>query len=77
MITTTDRYALTTSWTTPRIEDTYFRMLTPDEVKLGMAFPAHYQAVGNGREQVRMWGNAVTPPAARDLYTIAANTLAA
>lgn len=73
-LTTADRYALVSS-EKPEIEDCMFRMLTPEEVKRGMAFPADYRAVGNGREQVRLWGNAVTPPAARALYTIAAEAL--
>lgn len=75
-LTTVDRYALVSS-EKPDIEDCMFRMLTPEEVKRGMAFPSDYRAVGNGREQVRLWGNAVTPPAARALYTIAAEALAA
>ena len=33
----------------------------------GMAFPADYFMTGNRREQVKQSGNAVTPPAARDL----------
>ena len=73
-LTTADRYALV-SGDKPAIEDCMFRMLTPDEVKQGMAFPADYRAVGNGREQVRLWGNAVTPPAARALYMVAAEAL--
>lgn len=51
----------------PNVEDCRFRMLEPSEIKLGMAFPASYVMLGNKREQVRMSGNAVTPPAARDL----------
>ena len=73
-LTTADRYALV-SGDKPAIEDCMFRMLTPEEVKRGMAFPADYRAVGNGREQVRLWGNAVTPPAARALYMVAAEAL--
>lgn len=52
---------------TPNVEDCMFRMLTPDEIKRGMAFPADYGLLGNKREKVRLCGNAVTPPAARDL----------
>lgn len=49
------------------VEDVYFRMLEPSEIKQAMAFPADYLMVGNRREQVKLSGNAVTPPAARDL----------
>ena len=75
-MTTADRYALIEG-DAPKAEDCSFRMLTPDEVKRGMAFPNGYIARGNHREQVRMWGNAVTPPAARGLLTIAKHTLEA
>lgn len=51
----------------PDIEDCLFRMLEPLEVAAGMAFPRDYEWDGNRRERVRMAGNAVTPPAARDL----------
>lgn len=49
------------------VDSCRFRMLEPVEVKRGMAFPPEYVMLGNKREQVRMSGNAVTPPAARDL----------
>ncbi|MGH1563074.1 DNA cytosine methyltransferase [Mumia sp. DW29H23] len=49
------------------IADVHFRMLEPDEIKQAMAFPADYVMRGNRREQVKQSGNAVTPPAARDL----------
>ncbi len=52
-----------------------FRMLEPDEVKRGMAFPGSYVMLGTHREQVRMAGNAVTPPAARDLLATVAEAL--
>lgn len=48
-------------------EDCLFRMLLPNEIKLGMAFPAAFRLLGNKTEQVRLCGNAVTPPVARDL----------
>lgn len=75
-LTTGDRYALVEG-EAPSIEDCMFRMLTPKEVKLGMAFPDDYQMLGNKREQVKMAGNAVTPPAARGLLTIANEALEA
>lgn len=52
---------------TVNIEDVFFRMLEPGEIKRAMAFPADYIMTGNRREQVKLSGNAVTPPAARDL----------
>lgn len=36
-----------------------FRMLTPQELKLGMSFPWDYIVLGNNREQVQQCGNAV------------------
>jgi DNA (cytosine-5)-methyltransferase 1 len=60
---------------TPDIEDCLFRMLEPHEVAKGMAFPDHYLWEGNRRERVRMAGNAVTPPAARDLISAVADSL--
>lgn len=43
------------------VEDCYFRMLQPHEIGRGMAFPEDYTVLGNKREQVRQYGNAVTP----------------
>lgn len=56
-------------------EDCLFRMLEPHEIARGMAFPHEYQILGNKREQVRQAGNAVTPPAARDLISAVAESL--
>jgi hypothetical protein len=39
-------------------------MLEPDEIGRGMAFLPAYVVLGNRRERVRQFGNAVTPPAA-------------
>lgn len=49
------------------IDDRLFRMLTPQEFKVGMAFARPFVLLGSKREQVRMCGNTVTPPVARDL----------
>ena len=57
------------------INDVLFRMLEPSEIKRAMDFPADYRILGNRREQVRMSGNAVTPPAARDLVGVVAASL--
>ena len=53
----------------PPIEDCTFRMLEPREIGRAMAFREDYQVLGNRREQVRQFGNAVTPPAAEWLIT--------
>lgn len=53
----------------PTVEDCYFRMLRPDEIKLGMAFGRDYVVLGNNRDQVRQCGNAVTPPVAEWLFS--------
>jgi DNA (cytosine-5)-methyltransferase 1 len=66
-LTTTDRYGLVEGSFSVDVEDCVFRMLTPDEIKVGMAFAHDYILKGNKREQVKQSGNAVTPPAARDL----------
>lgn len=58
-----------------QVDDVLFRMLEPSECKRAMAFPDDYLMLGNRREQVRLAGNAVTPPAARDLIAAVAATL--
>jgi DNA (cytosine-5)-methyltransferase 1 len=65
-ITTHGHQSLLTGRTV-NIDDVRFRMLEPSEIKQAMAFPADYLMTGNRREQVKLSGNAVTPPAARDL----------
>lgn len=64
-----------TEWTQADINECEFRMLEPHEIAAGMAFPKGYVMTGNKREQVKQAGNAVTPPAARDLGTIAVESL--
>lgn len=71
-LTCTDRYALATAQpqiTDADVMDCRLRMLAPHEVAAGMAFPTDYHWEGTKRERVRLAGNAVTPPAARDLLT--------
>lgn len=69
-VTTTGHQSLLASERpTVHIDDVRFRMLEPDEIKQAMAFPADYVMVGNRREQVKLSGNAVCPPAARDLVS--------
>ncbi|GBE67763.1 DNA cytosine methyltransferase [Mycobacterium sp. MFM001] len=57
------------------IYDVLFRMLEPREIAAAMDFPQDYQLVGNRRIQVRLAGNAVTPPAARDLVGVVVESL--
>ena len=52
---------------TVEVQDCTFRMLGVDEIRAGMAFTDGYRLFGSKRARVRMLGNAVTPPAARDL----------
>ena len=73
-VTTAGHQSLLTGGT-PSIEDASFRMLSPNEIKRAMAFPAEYRILGTKRDQVRMSGNAVTPPAARDLVAAVAASL--
>lgn len=58
-----------------QVDDCLFRMLEPHEVAAGMAFPADYIWGGTRRERVKLCGNAVTPPAARDLIAAVAEAL--
>jgi DNA (cytosine-5)-methyltransferase 1 len=57
------------------VEDCLFRMLEPHEVAAGMAFTNGYVVLGNKREKVRQLGNAVTPPATRDLIAAVARSI--
>lgn len=57
------------------VDDCRFRMLAPHEVAAGMAFPTDYQWEGSNRNRVKMAGNAVTPPAARDLMSCVVEAL--
>jgi len=74
-LTTGDRYGLVESEISLDVDDVLFRMLTPDEIKVGMAFARDYYLGGTKREQVKQAGNAVTPPAARDLGMAVAEAL--
>lgn len=60
-VTTKDRLQLV-SFQKPQIEDCYYRMIKPHEVKLAMAFDQDYIILGSGKDQVKQCGNAVTPP---------------
>ncbi|GAA3371147.1 DNA cytosine methyltransferase [Streptomyces sannanensis] len=76
-VTTVDRHALVTTEPTPAIDinDCLLRMLNPDEIGRGMAFADDYTVLGNRREQVRQYGNAVTPPAAEVLVSALAEAI--
>jgi site-specific DNA-cytosine methylase len=45
------------------VEDCYFRMMTPPEIGSAMAFPGSYTVLGTNGQQIKQYGNAVTPPA--------------
>lgn len=57
------------------VEDCGFRMLEPHEIGAAMAFPTSYKVMGNKRERVRQYGNAVTPPVMSLLIERAVATL--
>lgn len=61
-VTTKDRTALVQYLDSLKVEDLYYRMLQPKEIGRAMAFPSDYIVLGNGREQTKQLGNAVTPP---------------
>ena len=64
-LTTRDRYALVKG--DVDINDVLFRMLEPHEIGRAMSFADDYTVLGNKRERVRQYGNAVTPNAAEVL----------
>lgn len=65
-VTTLARHALVASQTEKvTVENCGFRMLAPQEIQAAMAFPKEYVLTGTRREQVKMLGNAVTPPVMR------------
>lgn len=59
------------------VDDCGFRMLQPLEIGAGMAFPSTYIVTGNKREQVKQYGNAVTPPVMSWLVSRVADALGA
>lgn len=61
-VTGLDRAALIQALDSLTVEDLHFRMLQPHEIGKGMAFPKTYKVLGTKREQVKQYGNAVTPP---------------
>lgn len=49
------------------VDDCLFRMFEPHEIAAGMAFEPERKWEGSKRNRVKMAGNAVTPPSARDV----------
>jgi len=64
-----------TEWDAAELDDCEFRMLEPHEISRGMAFPENETEIGTKRERVKMSGNAVCPPCARDLAIITGESL--
>lgn len=73
-VSTKDRLALV-NYEKPKIEDCYYRMLKPGEIKKAMAFHDEYVILGSGKDQVKQLGNAVTPPAMEFLIERCVETL--
>jgi DNA (cytosine-5)-methyltransferase 1 len=69
-VTTVERHGLLRGGTATAVEELGFRMLEPAEYAAAMEFPQRYVWLGSKRERVRMAGNAVTPPAARDMFAM-------
>ncbi|GAA3172807.1 DNA cytosine methyltransferase [Nonomuraea roseoviolacea] len=63
-LSTRDRYAIAQGLADIDLDDVLFRMLEPHEIGRAMAFGQDYVVLGNKREKVRQYGNAVTPPVA-------------
>jgi DNA (cytosine-5)-methyltransferase 1 len=70
-LSTRDRYGLASSEVLAEIDvnDVLFRMLEPHEIGRAMSFADSYVVLGNKREKVRQYGNAVTPPVAEVLIS--------
>ncbi|GGK61975.1 DNA cytosine methyltransferase [Sphaerisporangium melleum] len=68
-LSTRDRYAVVNGLDEIDLDDVLFRMLEPHEIGRAMAFGEGYVVVGNKRERVRQYGNAVTPPVAELLVS--------
>ncbi|MFD3851666.1 DNA cytosine methyltransferase [Streptomyces microflavus] len=64
---TRDRYALIDAAGEYDFSKVLFRMLQPHEIGRAMAFADRYRVLGSKRDQVRQYGNAVTPPVAEVL----------
>ncbi|MGW0334256.1 DNA cytosine methyltransferase [Streptomyces sp. NPDC003011] len=70
-LSTRDRYALVSGEEFDfDIDDVRFRMLQPEEIGRAMSFAHDYEVLGNKRQRVRQYGNAVTPNAAEVLVCL-------
>ncbi|MGW4807185.1 hypothetical protein [Kitasatospora sp. NPDC004272] len=74
-MTTRDRYALAAGRAVVDVDDVLFRMLEPHEIGAAMAFRPDYVVVGNKREKVRQFGNAVTSNVAELLVSALVETI--
>jgi DNA (cytosine-5)-methyltransferase 1 len=61
-VPTANRHAVIEPGEAVQVEDCGFRMFKVSEIKKAMAFPDDYALLGNQDDQVKMLGNAVTPP---------------
>jgi len=66
-VATKDKAMLVSHRENVNIEDCYYRMLTSAEIGRAMAFADDYIVTGNEKERIKQYGNAVTPPAMRDI----------
>lgn len=74
-VTGVERAALVGALENLTVDDLTFRMLQEHEIGRAMAFPDTYIVLGNQRERVRQYGNAVTPPAMEVLMSRCIATL--
>lgn len=58
-----------------KLRSARMRWLTVDEIRAGCGFPDDYQLTGSDDDKRMMLGNAVTPPAARDLLMMVSEAL--
>ena len=61
-VPTANRHALIQPGEDIQVEDCGFRMFKVPEIRRAMAFPDDYILLGNQDEQIKLLGNAVTPP---------------
>lgn len=62
-------------YTDPLIDDALLRMIQPHEQMWGMDFPRDYTILGTMKERTLQAGNAVTPPASRDIASVVGESL--
>ncbi|PSK96055.1 DNA (cytosine-5)-methyltransferase 1 [Murinocardiopsis flavida] len=69
-LSTRDRYGLAEGRAGIDLDDVLFRMLTPREIQAAMAFTPDYRVLAEKQgDQVRLLGNAVTPPVSEVLIS--------